>query len=672
MAQKPSKDTPGKPTGADRTVRLPRKDLGLEKEEPTQALHIGQPLADSTLRLKRDGLSLEEPTVALRASEPAADSTMRLKRDELAYEEPTLSLQVSEPAADSTVRLKRDQLSLGEPTLALGIEGPRSEPSEPLQRPKLRTAMEVINEATQVNVAPAQHSVMMPDATDIPSWEETTLLFTPPSGGHTDRTLKLHRPLEPPPAPVDPSDSMDATFSHPPMPSSFLPPPGPTSAPGALDSDAEAEEETLILPDMHELDELPNAMRATMVMPVMEAPAPAVTLAQEATTIIQVEPMEPMEKTMVMPIMEAPAPAATMAQEATTIIHVEPVEPMEKTMVMPVLEAAGKTEFMAVPQEEASAYLTRQGQVPLHLPGTQEGPPPGSTQLMSESLVSKAIEATSLSAASDSLLAPVPPEVPVMDAGSPLMMGKEAPAASPPDTDATVNLSAGMAITPPTMLMPALPEAGPTVPVKLPVPAPKVTAPALAPSSPMQSPKPTAKGPARAPEARVQPIVPVPAPSVPGYPDRKDPLRPRPPVLASNTVSRPAPIEIQTSNPLSEKPTTSSSKVWIPVALGVLVLGGIGGYFAFSRTSSNPRRPVPKTESALAEPSLSVPPDMQGTLAKAKAGDGKSMHMLGVSFFYGLNVPQNKAEGLRWMRKAAAAGNDKAKSDLRQMETGLR
>ena len=63
---------------------------------------------------------------------------------------------------------------------------------------------------------------------------------------------------------------------------------------------------------------------------------------------------------------------------------------------------------------------------------------------------------------------------------------------------------------------------------------------------------------------------------------------------------------------------------------------------------------------------------MQGDLAKARAGDAKAMHMLGVSFFYGLDVPQNKAEGLRWMRKAAEAGNEKAKSDLRQMESGGR
>lgn len=82
--------------------------------------------------------------------------------------------------------------------------------------------------------------------------------------------------------------------------------------------------------------------------------------------------------------------------------------------------------------------------------------------------------------------------------------------------------------------------------------------------------------------------------------------------------------------------------------------------------------PIVALPSQTAEPSLPVPAGMKSTLAKAKAGDSKAMHMLGVSFYYGLNVPQNKEEGLRWMRKAAETGNEKAKSDLQQMESGGR
>ena len=108
------------------------------------------------------------------------------------------------------------------------------------------------------------------------------------------------------------------------------------------------------------------------------------------------------------------------------------------------------------------------------------------------------------------------------------------------------------------------------------------------------------------------------------------------------------------------------------MAIGILllVIGGI--YFAFLKTPSKTNLPLVILPSQTGAPSLPVPADMQGTLAQAKAGDSKAMHMLGVSFYYGLNVPQNKAEGLRWMRKAAEAGNEKAKADLRQMESGGR
>jgi TPR repeat protein len=108
----------------------------------------------------------------------------------------------------------------------------------------------------------------------------------------------------------------------------------------------------------------------------------------------------------------------------------------------------------------------------------------------------------------------------------------------------------------------------------------------------------------------------------------------------------------------------------VAIAVLVLTIGGI--YFAFFRTSLKTSLPLVNLPSQAAEPSLPVPASMQGTFAQAKSGDSKAMHMLGVSFYYGLNVPQNKAEGLKWMRKAAEAGNEKAKSDLRQMESATR
>ncbi len=723
-------------------MRLPRKDLGLEKDEPTQALQKGVPAADSTLRLKRDEMSFEEPTVALKASVPAADATVRLKRDEMSFEEPTVALKAGVPAADATVRLKRDEMSLEEPTQAL-------------ERPKLRTAMEVIDEATQVEPPQAKPSVMMPDGTDIPSWEETTQFYTPP-GGHSETTTKLSRSLEPPPAPVDPSDSMDDTFSNVPIP--VLPlakMPVPAEAPGLMlvSEIAETEEDTLVLPDMHELDELPNAMKATSVMPVLEAPetqeelepmvatpilqsepsseaaqapeimektiilhvepppapmektmvlpameAPAAAQApepMEKTVVLQVEPPPaPLEKTMLMPGMEAPAAAeAPEPMEKTVVLHVEPPPaPMEKTMVMPAMETTAAvqapelmeaTAIMPISVSDPSAYLTRQGQSPWSPSSDSLDTSTVSTQFMSDSLLSKAKEATSLNA--DSALAPVPPEVTAMEDDSPLAKATDITAAPhpmhplSPAPDRTVDTSIGMVVTPSTLLMPIQPPLDKTVPIERPTPAstPPAAPGGLRPmpkaSQPMPS-RPVSKPVETKPSVSRAAVAP---PSVPGYPDRQipapQPPAPQPPATKFQTKPIPSPVRLPSPAPIPRvpkvTPADSSSKAWIPVAIGLLllVIGGI--YFAFFRTSLKTNTPLVALPGQTAEPSLPVAADMQGTLAQAKAGDSKAMHMLGVSFYYGLNVPQNKAEGLRWMRKAAEAGNEKAKSDLRQMES---
>ena len=607
MAQKPQNNQNTKPDEADRTVRLPRKGLGLEKDEPTQALQMqmGVPAAESTLRLKRDEMSLEEPTVALKAGVPAAESTLRLKRDEMSFEEPT----------------------------------------QALERPKLRTAMEVIDEATQVETPQVKPSVMMPDATDIPSWEETTQLFIPPPSGHAESTVHLPRPLEPLSVQVDPMDSMDETFSDlstPALPQAPVPTPTDATSLMLVSEIAETEEETLVLPDMHELDELPNAMRATIVMPVMEAPvAPLTPEPMEATVVLHVEPpLAPMEKTTVMPVLDANASSSASA-------------PLAATTIMPVSV------------EEPSAYLTRQGQSPWPSSSQVLEPSPVSTQLMSGSLLFKAMEATGSD--TDSALAPIPPEVSAMEDNSPLAKAADIPSPNPiqtssPVPDRIVDTSTGMAMTPPTLLMPIQRPLDPTVPIHRSQPR------AFKPESKSAETKP------------VEPKAVVPSPSVPGYPDRQLQVPVPEPKFQTKPIEKPEKPERPASQlrpvspaylPMAPQtvPAESSSKIGIPIAIVVLllVIGGI--YFAFFRPSLKIKSPLVILPNQTAEPSLPVPAGMQGTLAQAKAGDSKAMHMLGVSFYYGLNVPPNKTEGLRWMRKAAEAGNEKAKSDLRQMES---
>jgi len=43
------------------------------------------------------------------------------------------------------------------------------------------------------------------------------------------------------------------------------------------------------------------------------------------------------------------------------------------------------------------------------------------------------------------------------------------------------------------------------------------------------------------------------------------------------------------------------------------------------------------------------------------------MRMLGTLYYNGLNVPQDRDEGIRWYRKAAAAGSVAARKDLEQL-----
>ena len=59
---------------------------------------------------------------------------------------------------------------------------------------------------------------------------------------------------------------------------------------------------------------------------------------------------------------------------------------------------------------------------------------------------------------------------------------------------------------------------------------------------------------------------------------------------------------------------------------------------------------------------------IQPYLERAKNGDTVAMHMLGHCYYNGLNVAQNRPEGLRWYRMAAAAGSTSAQKELDALE----
>jgi len=61
------------------------------------------------------------------------------------------------------------------------------------------------------------------------------------------------------------------------------------------------------------------------------------------------------------------------------------------------------------------------------------------------------------------------------------------------------------------------------------------------------------------------------------------------------------------------------------------------------------------------------PPPLRAYYDRAGNGDVSAMRMLGTMYYNGLNVPRDTKEGIRWYRKAAAAGSVAAAKDLEQL-----
>jgi len=71
-----------------------------------------------------------------------------------------------------------------------------------------------------------------------------------------------------------------------------------------------------------------------------------------------------------------------------------------------------------------------------------------------------------------------------------------------------------------------------------------------------------------------------------------------------------------------------------------------------------------------ARPEKNIPPTLRPYYNRAVTGDASAMRMLGTMYYNGLNVPQDTREGIRWYRKAAAAGSVAAAKDLEQLGLG--
>jgi TPR repeat protein len=141
------------------------------------------------------------------------------------------------------------------------------------------------------------------------------------------------------------------------------------------------------------------------------------------------------------------------------------------------------------------------------------------------------------------------------------------------------------------------------------------------------------------------------------------------PPIRVQKVDVPSAAAGQTQGPpmQTEPPRKFGWKLPLAVGAGVVVVAA--ALLVFTRgTGSQPAATPPSA--ARPTTAESVPDAAQAYLDKAKAGDVHAMHMLGVMYYQGLNVPQDREKGLYWKRKAAENGSEAARAELSKIEGG--
>ncbi len=107
-----------------------------------------------------------------------------------------------------------------------------------------------------------------------------------------------------------------------------------------------------------------------------------------------------------------------------------------------------------------------------------------------------------------------------------------------------------------------------------------------------------------------------------------------------------------------ERPRTSRVGLWAFGILAVLILAASLGYIILTSNQDTPTALQSRRD---------VPPPLVPYFERADQGDAGAMRMLGTMYYNGLNVRQDRKEGIRWYRKAAAAGSVAARKDLEQL-----
>lgn len=134
------------------------------------------------------------------------------------------------------------------------------------------------------------------------------------------------------------------------------------------------------------------------------------------------------------------------------------------------------------------------------------------------------------------------------------------------------------------------------------------------------------------------------------------------PTDPGRTVRMEAPPVLEPPVAASARAGSGSRRLWL--IGGAVVLAGLGLAAYLFLPGEAPAR----TAAVPAPASESVPPGVQVYLDQARAGDAHAMRMLGVMYYYGLNVPQNREKGIEWYRRAAEKGSDAAREDLAKLQ----
>jgi hypothetical protein len=137
--------------------------------------------------------------------------------------------------------------------------------------------------------------------------------------------------------------------------------------------------------------------------------------------------------------------------------------------------------------------------------------------------------------------------------------------------------------------------------------------------------------------------------------------------------ARPLPVAVDPEPSLAQAQPAGGLRWKLGSALVLVVLlGGAAAYAYLHRAPLRQASPLQPPSGARPSAKDTVPEGAQIYLDQAKAGDTSAMRMLGVMYYYGLNVPQDREKGLYWYRQAADKGSETARTELAKLEAAGR